>query len=244
MKKALSIAVIVAIAGIAVAMQLSNLGIFHTGGSSPLEGMWFGSSGGAAIGWLFQGNMYQLWEGTSMRQSGNYTLSGGTLSLTINETGGSETLTAQFSADGGSMSLTDANGVTVGFQRQQAGGAGAPQPPAPQPLRTPPAPSTPRTPPAPPTPPAPQRDANIEGRWTVRVDGNTHTMVFFSGTYQSLTNGNMEGHGPYSVQGGRLYITPVGKPQVFFNYRLSDDGKILGIDFAEDGTFLFFYKEQ
>jgi hypothetical protein len=189
--------------------------------------------------------MYQLWEGTSMKQSGNFTLNGNALALTINETGGAENLSVQFGAGGATMSMTDASGVTIAFQKGRGNQPVATQPPIPTqpaPPTMPPA-SPPTAPPSTPPTAPPAQSAGIEGRWSVREDSETYTWVFFGGNYQYLLNGRQEGYGPYSVQGDKLYITPAGKPQVVFTYKVSPDGKTLLIDDG-DGTVLMFSREQ
>ena len=208
MKKAVSFIVVAALIGLAAVMQLSNMGIINIGGgSSTLEGMWLGSTGETAIGWLFSGNYYEMWVNTSMQQSGTFTLNGNTLLLTIKETGGSERLIAQFGADGRSMSLTDEGGVTVAFQKQQNGQAQTPQPVPPQP-----------------TPPR-QQGSILEGRWGTSHNGTQIIFVFTGDKYEIWTGGNMEDGGHFWIEGNEFnfWTNVEGKVKVS-QFQMSPDG--------------------
>jgi hypothetical protein len=84
----------------------------------------------------------------------------------------------------------------------------------------------------------PHQDSGVEGWWTVVDPDITFTFVFSDGAYQSIKNGIVEGDGSYAVQGDRIYLTPRGKDQIYYTYRLSPDGKTLSLS-DETGEVLF-----
>jgi hypothetical protein len=221
-------------------MQLSSMGIINIGGGGgvgqfPLDGMWLGSANGMAIGWVFSGNFYQMWVGASMIQSGTFALNGNTLSLTINETGGSEKLAAQFGADGNSLSLTDEGGVTVAFQRQQ-GGPQAPQPTPPQPV--PPQPVPPQ--PAPSQPTQPQRP-NLEGRWVTNHNGTQIIFVYQGDKYEIWAHNKMDDSGHFWFEekeyNYHVWSNKEGKAMIA-RLQMSPDGNSFTLS-DEGGSYLF-----
>jgi hypothetical protein len=84
----------------------------------------------------------------------------------------------------------------------------------------------------------PHQDTGVEGWWTVIDSDITYTFVFSDGAYWYIKDGKTEGDGPYTVQGDRIYLTPSGKDQFYYTYKLSPDGKTLSLS-DETGEALF-----
>jgi hypothetical protein len=117
MKKFTSVlAVTILLVIAAVGTVYRTLGVFGAGANGSLEGMWLGSVNNTAVGWIFAGSQYQLWENAVMKESGTFSVSGNNI-VTAAQNGRTEKMTHMFGPDGNSLVITDENGIAVTFQR-------------------------------------------------------------------------------------------------------------------------------